>query len=74
MYSIEELVNTELNDLFFSYSYSEISISDKSKKQIISSVIYSIQLITGSSVSDDIIDKINSVLNAKVFNMLCKNF
>ena len=69
MYSIEELVNTELNDLFFSYSYSEITISDKRKKQIVSSVIYNIQLITGSFVSDESIDKINSVLNAKVFSI-----
>ena len=69
MYSIEEHVNTELNDLFFSYSYSEITISDKSKKQIVSSVIYNIQLITGSFVSDETIDKINSVLNAKVFSI-----
>ena len=69
MYSIEELVKNELNDLFFSYSYSEITISDKSKKQIVSSVIYNIQLITGSFVSDETIDKINSVLNAKVFSI-----
>ena len=74
MYSIEELVKNELNDLFFSYSYSEVLISDKSKKQIVNSVIYSIQRITGSSVSKETIDKINSVLDVQINNMRFNKF
>ena len=74
MYSIEELVKNELNDLFFSYSYSEVSISDKSKEQIVNSVIYNIQRITGSLVSKETIDKINSILDAQVINMQCSEF
>lgn len=74
MYSIEELVKNELNDLFFSYSYSEVSISDKSKEQIVNSVIYNIQRITGSPVSKETIDKINSILDAQVVNMQCSEF
>lgn len=73
MYSIEELVKNELNDLFFSYSYSEVSISDKSKEQIVNSVIYNIQRITGSPVSKETIDKINSILDAQVI-IFCMNF
>ena len=74
MYSIEELVKNELNDLFFSYSYSEVSISDKSKEQIVNSVIYNIQRITGSSVYKETIDKINSILDTQVVNMQCSEF
>ena len=74
MYSIEELVKNELNDLFFSYSYSEVSISDKSKEQIVNSVIYNIQHITGSPVSKETIDKINSILDAQVINIQCSKF
>ena len=40
MYSIEEQKKNELNDLFFSYLYSEVLISDKSKEQIVNSIIY----------------------------------
>lgn len=74
MCSIEELVKNELNDLFFSYSYSEVSISDKSKEQIVNSVIYNIQRITGSPVSKETINKINSILDAQVVNMQCSEF
>ena len=74
MCSIEELVKNELNDLFFSYSYSEVSISDKSKEQIINSVIYNIQRITGSPVSKETINKINSILDTKVLSMQCSKF
>lgn len=74
MYSIEELVNNELNDLFFSYSYSEVSISDKSKEQIVNSVIYNIQRITGSYVSKETIDKINSILDVQVVNVQYSEF
>ena len=74
MYSIEELVKNELNDLFFSYLYSEVSVSDKSKGQIINSVIYNIQRITGSFVSKEIINKINSILDAQVVSMQCSEF
>ena len=74
MYSIEELVKNELNDLFFSYLYSEVSVSDKSKGQIINSVIYNIQRITGSPVSKETIDKINSILDTQVVNMQCSEF
>lgn len=74
MYSIEELVKNELNDLFFSYSYSEVSISDKSKEQIVNSVIYNIQRITGSYVSKETIDKINSILDVQVANIQCSEF
>ena len=74
MHSIEELVNKELNDLFFSYSYSEVSISDKSKEQIVNSVIYNIQRITGSPVYKETIDKINSILDTQVVNMQCSEF
>lgn len=74
MYSIEELVKNELNDLFFSYSYSEVSISDKSKEQIVNSVISNIQHITGSPVSKETIDKINSILDAQVINIQCSEF
>lgn len=74
MYSIEELVKNELNDLFFSYSYSEVSVSDKSKGQIINSVIYNIQRITGSFVSKEIINKINSILDTQIVNIQCSEF
>ena len=74
MHSIEELVKKELNDLFFSYSYSEVSISDKSKEQIVNSVIYNIQHITGSPVYKETIDKINSILDTQVVNMQCSEF
>ena len=74
MCSIEELVKNELNDLFFSYSYSEVSISDKSKEQIVNSVIYNIQRITGSPVSQETINKINSILDTKVLSMQCSKF
>lgn len=74
MYSIEELVKNELNDLFFSYSYSEVLISDKSKEQIANSVISNIQRITGSPVSKETIDKINSILDAQVVDMQCSEF
>ena len=74
MYSIEELVKNELNDLFFSYLYSEVSVSDKSKGQIINSVIYNIQRITGSFVSKEIINKINSILDAQIVSMQCSEF
>ena len=74
MFSIEELVKNELNDLFFSYSYSEVSISDKSKEQIVNSVIYNIQHITGSPVSKETIDKINSILDAQVVSIQCSEF
>ena len=74
MQSIKELVNNELNDLFFSYSYSEISISNKSKKQIINSVINKIQRINGSIVSEDIINEINSILDSQIVNMQQNNF
>ena len=74
MHSIEELANKELNDLFFSYSYSEVSISDKSKEQIVNSVIYNIQRITGSPVYKETIDKINSILDTQVVNMQCSEF
>ena len=74
MYSIEELVKNELNDLFFSYSYSEVSVSDKSKGQIINSVIYNIQRITGSFVSKAIINKINSILDTQIVNIQCSEF
>ena len=74
MNSIEELVKNELNDLFFSYSYSEVSISDKNKEQIVNSVIYNIQRITGSPVSKETINKINSILDVQVVNMQCSKF
>ena len=74
MFSIEELVKNELNDLFFSYSYSEVSISDKSKEQIVNSVIYNIQRITGLPISKETIDKINSILDTQVVNMQCSKF
>ena len=74
MYSIEELVKNELNDLFFSYAYSEVSISDKSKEQIVNSIIYNIQRITGSPVSKETINKINSILDAQVISMQCSEF
>lgn len=74
MYSIKELVNNELNDLFFSYLYSEISISDKSKEQIISSVFNNIQRANGSIVSEDIINEINSILDSQIANMQQANF
>lgn len=74
MQSIKELVNNELNDLFFSYSYSEISISNKSKKQIINSVINKIQRTNGSFVSEDIINEINSILDSQIVNMQQNNF
>ena len=74
MCSIEELVKNDLNDLFFSYSYSEVSISDKSKEQIVNSVIYNIQRITGSPVSKETINKINSILDTKVLSMQCSKF
>lgn len=69
MYSIKELVNNELNDLFFSYLYSEISISDKSKEQIISSVFNNIQRANGSIVSEDVINEINSILDSQIASM-----
>lgn len=74
MYIIKELVNNELNDLFFSYLYSEISISDKSKEQIISSVFNNIQRTNGSIVSEDIINEINSILDSQIANMQQANF
>lgn len=74
MYSIKELVNNELNDLFFSYLYSEISISDKSKEQIISSVFKNIQRTNGSIISGDIINEINSILDSQIANMQQANF
>ena len=74
MCSIRKLVNDELNDLFFSYSYSEISVSDKSKEQIVNSVLHSIQRISGSLVSNDIINEINSVLDTQLVQMKCNNF
>ena len=74
MCSIKKLVNDELNDLFFSYSYSEISVSDKSKEQIVNSVLHSIQRISGSLVSNDIINEINSVLDTQLIQMKCINF
>ena len=74
MCSIEELVKNELNDLFFSYSYFEVSISDKNKEQIVNSVIYNIQRITGSPVSKETINKINSILDAQVLSMQCSKF
>lgn len=74
MYSIKELVNNELNDLFFSYLYSEILISDKSKEQIISSVFNNIQRTNGSIVSEDIINEINSILDSQIANMQQANF
>ena len=74
MYSIEELVKNELNDLFFSYLYSEVSISDKSKEQIVNSIIYNIQRITGSPVSKETINKINSILDAQIVSMQCSEF
>ena len=74
MYSLEELVNNELNDLFFSYSYYEVPISDKNKEQIVNSVIYNIQRITGSPVSKETINKINSILDVQVVNMQCSKF
>ena len=74
MCSIRKLVNDELNDLFFSYSYSEISVSDKSKKQIVNSVLHTIQRISGSLVSNDIINEINSVLDTQLIQMKCNNF
>lgn len=74
MQSIKELVNNELNDLFFSYSYSEISISNKSKKQIINSVINKIQRANGSIVSEDAINEINSILDSQIINMQQNNF
>lgn len=74
MNSIKKLVNDELNDLFFSYSYSEISISDKSKEQIVNSVIHSIQCISGSLVSNDVINEINSVLDTQILQMKCNDF
>lgn len=74
MCSIRKLVNDELNDLFFSYSYSEISVSDKSKEQIVNSVLHSIQRISGSLVSNDIINEINSVLDTQLIQMKTNNF
>ena len=74
MQSIKELVNNELNDLFFSYSYSEISISNKSKKQIINSVINKTQRANGSIVSEDVINEINSILDNQIVNMQQNNF
>lgn len=74
MYSIEELVKNELNDLFFSYSCSEVSVSEKSKGQIINSVIYNIQRITGSFASKEIINKINSILDTQIVSMQCSEF
>ena len=74
MNSIKKLVNDELNDLFFSYSYSEISISDKSKEQIVNSVIYNIQRISGSLVSNDVINEINSVLDIQILQMKRNDF
>ena len=74
MCSIKKLVNDELNDLFFSYSYSEISVSDKSKEQIVNSVLHSIQRISGSLVSNDIINEINSVLDTQLVQMKTNNF
>ena len=74
MDNIKKLVNDELNDLFFSYSYSEISVSDKSKEQIVNSVLHSIQRISGSLVSNDIINEINSVLDTQLIQMKCINF
>ena len=74
MCSIKKLVNDELNDLFFSYSYSEISVSDKSKEQIVNSVLHSIQRISGSLVSNDIINEINSILDTQLIQMKCNNF
>ena len=74
MCSIEELVKNELNDLFFSYSYSEVSISDKNKEQIVNSVISNIKRITGSPVSKETINKINSILDTKVLSMQCSKF
>ena len=74
MCSIEELVKNELNDLFFSYSYYEVAISDKNKEQIVNSVIYNIQRITGSPVSKETINKINSILDVQVVNMQCSKF
>ena len=74
MCSIKKLVNDELNDLFFSYSYSEISVSDKSKKQIVNSVLHSIQRISGSLVSNDIINEINSILDTQLIQMKTNNF
>lgn len=74
MCSIKKLVNDELNDLFFSYSYSEISVSDKSKEQIVNSVLHSIQRISSSLVSNDIINEINSVLDTQLIQMKCNNF
>lgn len=74
MCSIKKLVNDELNDLFFSYSYSEISVSDKSKEQIVNSVLHSIQRISGSLVSNDIINEINYVLDTQLIQMKTNNF
>lgn len=74
MNSIKKLVNDELNDLFFSYSYSEISISDKSKEQIVNSVVHNIQCISGSLVSNDVINEINSVLDTQIFQMKRNDF
>lgn len=74
MCSIKKLVNDELNDLFFSYSYSEISVSDKSKEQIVNSVLHSIQRISGSLVSNDIINEINSILDTQLIQMKTNNF
>lgn len=74
MNSIKKLVNDELNDLFFSYSYSEISISDKSKEQIVNSIVHKIQCESGSLVSNDVINEINSVLDTQILQMKCNNF
>ena len=74
MDNIKKLVNDELNDLFFSYSYSEISISDKSKEQIVNSVIYNMQRISGSLVSNDVINEINSVLDTQILQMKLNDF
>ena len=74
MCSIRKLVNDELNDLFFSYSCSEISVSDKSKEQIVNSVLHSIQRISGSLVSNDAINEINSVLDTQLIQLKTNNF
>ena len=49
-------------------------VSDKSKGQIINSVIYNIQRITGSFVSKEIINKINSILDTQIVNIQCSEF
>lgn len=63
---IEELVKNELNDLFFSYSYNEIYISDKCKEQTINSIMRKMQNITGSVIPKDIFNTINSVLDNQI--------